>query len=65
MALGIQENVTTSWRKQKNFPDSDGFEAYLQLEGPQVGKRNRSDTGSTANSDKHNGKKHKLRYIEE
>jgi hypothetical protein len=27
-ALGIQEQVTTSWRKQNNIPDSDGFEVY-------------------------------------
>jgi len=60
MALGIQENVTTSWRKQNNIPDS-GFEASLQ--GPQVDKRNRSDTVSTANSDKYDGKRHKLGYI--
>jgi hypothetical protein len=50
-ALGIQEQVTTDWRRQNNIPDSDGFEIYLQ--GPQVDKRNRSDTVSTANSDKH------------
>jgi hypothetical protein len=37
-ALGIQEQVTTSWRKQNIIPDSDGFEAYL--EGRQVDKRN-------------------------
>jgi hypothetical protein len=36
MSLVIQENVTTSWRKQKNIPESDSFEAYLQ--GPQVNK---------------------------
>jgi hypothetical protein len=41
-----------------NIPDSDGFEVYLQ--GPQVDKRNRSDT---AYSDKHDGKRHKLGYI--
>jgi hypothetical protein len=33
MVLGIQEQVTTSWRRQDNIPDSDGFEVYLQ--GPQ------------------------------
>jgi len=33
MALDIQEQVTTSWRRQNNIPDSDGFETYLQ--GPQ------------------------------
>ena len=38
--LGIQKQVTTGWRRQDNIPDSDGFEVYLQLEGPQ---RNRSD----------------------
>jgi hypothetical protein len=26
-ALGIQEQVTTSWRRQNNIPGSDGFEA--------------------------------------
>ena len=30
MALGIQENVTTSWRKQNNIPDS-GFHKALKL----------------------------------
>jgi hypothetical protein len=43
--------------------DSDGFEIYSQ--GPQVDKRDRSDTVSTANSDKHDGKRHKLGYIQE
>lgn len=62
-ALGIQEQVTTSWRRQNNIPDSDGFETYLQ--GPQVDKRNRSDTISTVNSDKHDGKRPKLGYIQE
>jgi hypothetical protein len=62
-ALGIQEQVTTDWRRQNNIPDSDGFEIYLQ--GPQVDKRDRSDTVSTANSDKHDGKRHKLGYIQE
>ena len=62
-ALGIQEQVTTSWRRQNNIPDSDGFEDYLQ--GPQIDKRNRSDTVSTANSDKHDGKRHKLGGIQE
>jgi hypothetical protein len=63
-ALGIQEQVTTSWRKQNDIPDSDGFETYLQ--GPQqVDKRNRSETVSTANSDKHDGKRQKLGYIQE
>jgi len=63
-ALGIQEQVTTSWRRQNNIPDSDGFETYLQgLQ--QVDKRNRSDTVSTANSDKHDGKRHKLGYMQE
>ena len=28
--LGIQEQVTTSWQRQDNIPDSDGFEVYLQ-----------------------------------
>ena len=28
--LGIQEQVTISWRRQDNIPDSDGFEVYLQ-----------------------------------
>ena len=32
-ALGIEEQVTTDWRRQNNIPDSDGFEIYLQ--GPQ------------------------------
>jgi hypothetical protein len=32
-ALGIQEQVTTGWRRQNNIPDSDDFEIYLQ--GPQ------------------------------
>jgi len=60
-ALGIQEQVTTSWRRQNNIPDSDSFDTYLQ--GPQVDKRNRSDTVvSTANSDRHDGKRHKLVY---
>ena len=59
-ALGIQEQVTTDWR---NISDSDGFEIYLQ--DPQVDKRDRSDTVSTANSDKHDGKRHKLGYIQE
>jgi hypothetical protein len=63
LSLGIQENVTTSWRKQNKIPDSDGFEVYLQ--GPQVDKINRSDTVSTANSDKHDGKRYKLGYIQE
>ena len=46
------------------IPYSDGFETYLQ--GPlQVDERNRSDTVSTANSDKHDGKRHKLGYIQE
>ena len=58
MALCIQEQVTTSW--QNNIPDSDGFETCLQ--GPQIDKRNRSDTVSTANFDKHDGKRHKLGY---
>lgn len=62
-ALGIQEQITTKWRRQNNIPDSDGFEAYLQ--GPQVDKRNRSDTVSTANSDKHDDKRNKLGDIEE
>ena len=62
-ALGIQEQVTTSWRKQNNIPDSDGFEAYL--EDPQVDKRNRSDTVSTANSDKHDTKRLNLEDIQE
>jgi len=62
-ALSIQEQVTTSWRRQNNIPDSDGFETHLQ--GSQVDKRNRSDTVSTANSDKHDGKRHKLGYIQE
>jgi len=53
----------TSWRRQNNIPDSDGFEVYLQ--GPQVDKRNRSDTASTVNSDKHDDKRHKLGYIQE
>ena len=61
--MGIQEQVTTSWRRQNNIPDSDGFEVYLQ--GPQVDKRNRSDTASTVNSDKHDGKRHKPGYIKE
>ena len=61
--MGIQEQVTTSWRRQNNIPDSDGFEVYLQ--GPQVDKRNRSDTASTVNSDQHDGKRHKLGYIQE
>ena len=63
MALGIQEQVTKSWRRQNNIPDSDGFEDYL--EGPQVDKRNRYDTVSTVNSDKHDSKRHKLGYIQE
>ena len=58
-ALGIQEQVTASWRRQNNIPDSDSFDTYLQ--GPQVDKRNRSDTVSTANSDRHD-KRHKLVY---
>ena len=62
-ALGIQEQVTTRWRKQNNIPDSDGFEAYV--EGPQIDKRSRSDSVSTANSDKHGGKRHRLGYIQE
>ena len=53
--LGIQEQVTTSWRRQDNIPDSDGFEVYLQ--DPQG---NRSDTISTAKSNKNNRKRHKL-----
>jgi hypothetical protein len=61
--LGIQEQVTTDWRRQNNIPDSDGFDIYLQ--DPQVDKRDRSDTVSTANSDKHDGKRHKLGYIQE
>jgi hypothetical protein len=62
-ALGIQEQVTTRWRRQNNIPDSDGFETYLQ--GPQqVDKRNRSDTVFIANSDKHD-KRHRLGYIQE
>ena len=63
MALGIQEQVTTCWRRENNIPDSDGFEDYLQ--SPEVDKRNRSDTVSTVNSDKHDGKRHKLGYIQE
>ena len=31
--LGIYHQVTTSWRRQVNISDSDGFEVYLQ--GPQ------------------------------
>ena len=45
----------TSQNKLDNIPDSDGFEVYLQ--GPQG---NRSDTISTAKSDKNNKKRHKL-----
>ena len=63
MALGIQKKVTKSWRRQNNIPDSDGFEDYLQ--GPQVDKRNRSNTVSTVNSDNHDSKRHKLGYIQE
>ena len=62
-ALSIQEQVTTSWRRQNNIPDSDSFETHLQ--GSQVDKKNRSDTVSTANSDNHDGKRHKLGYIQE
>jgi hypothetical protein len=62
-ALGIQEQATKRWRRQNNIPDSDGFETSPQ--GPQVDKRNRSDTVSTDNSDKHDGKRHKLGYIQE
>jgi hypothetical protein len=62
-ALGIPEQATIGWRKQNNIPDSDGVE--MDSQGPQVDKRNRSDTVSTANSDKHDGKRHKLGYIQE
>jgi hypothetical protein len=44
--------------KAEQYSCSDGFEAYLQ--GPQVDKRNRSDTVSTVNSDKYDSKRHKL-----
>jgi hypothetical protein len=59
MALGIQEQVTTCWRRENNILDSDGFEdIYKAL-------RNRSDTVSTVNSDKHDDKRHKLGYIQD
>ena len=62
-ALGILEQATTRWRRQDNIPDSDGLKPSSQ--GTQVDKRNRSDTVSTANSDKHDGKRHRLGYIQE
>ena len=62
-ALGILKQATTRWRRQNNIPDSDGLEPSSQ--GTQVDKRNRSDTVSTANSDKHDGKRHRLGYIQE
>ena len=57
MVLGIQEQVTTSWRRQDNIPDSDGFEVYLQ--GPQ-GTDLTQITISTFKSEKNNRKRHKL-----
>ena len=61
--MGIQEQITTSWRRQNNIPDSDSFEGYSQ--GLPVDKRNRSNTASTVNSNKHDSIRHKPGYIKE
>jgi hypothetical protein len=47
-AMGISENNTVNWRRQKNIPDSDGFELGQT--------RKRSDTVSTVHSDSHDNK---------
>ena len=60
-ALKIEEEVTDLYRKDHNIPDTDGL---LEMR-EEWEKRKRSDTMSTASSDKQGSKRSKVCPIQE
>ena len=60
-ALKIEEEVTDLYRMDHNIPDTDGL---LEMR-EEWEKRKRSDTMSTASSDKHGTKRSKVHTINE
>ena len=62
-ALNIKEEATDAWREEHNIPDTESLLEMMQAEEMQ--KRERSDTVSTAFSDRHDPKRTQIYPIAE